>query len=216
MIFRSTKPVTLPLCSSIKHQQPKKQRRKRTTVRGKRMEAAQQRGINEGNAQETEASVEMDEKRKRRRWMEAKVDVRTDRKLSAALTLQLLSVFSCCENNSVIRVTVNPTAVVVACEGKKVFRGVFLSCRRDFTAKEFINFTSINSLLSPVQQLQQLSETRSARTKDSSTENPRVLPSISYSHEFGSIFMSNNLKISSHLWPMVISTMVPASARLAQ
>lgn len=145
------------------------------------MEAAQQRDIKEGNAQETEASGEMDEKRKRRRWMGAKVDVQTDRKLSAALTLQLLSVFSCCENNWIIRVTVNPTAVVVACEGKEVFRGVFLSCRRDFTAKDFINFTSINSLLSPVQQLQQLSETRtrSARTKDSSTENPRVLPSIS-------------------------------------
>lgn len=34
------------------------------------MEAAQQRGIKEGSAQEAEASGEMDEKRKQRRWME--------------------------------------------------------------------------------------------------------------------------------------------------
>lgn len=41
------------------------------------MEAAQQRSIKEGNAQETEVSGagEMDEK-KRRRWMEAKVVTR--------------------------------------------------------------------------------------------------------------------------------------------
>lgn len=51
-------------------QKAKQMRRKRTTVRGKQMEAAQQRGIKEGNAQEAEASGEMDEKRKRRRWME--------------------------------------------------------------------------------------------------------------------------------------------------
>lgn len=53
-------------------------------MRGKQTEAAQQRGIKEGHAQETEASGEMDEKRKRRRWMEAKVDVQTDREAHEA------------------------------------------------------------------------------------------------------------------------------------
>lgn len=48
------------------------------------MEAAQQRGIKEGNAQEAEASGEMDEKRKRRRWIEAKVNVQTDREAHGA------------------------------------------------------------------------------------------------------------------------------------
>lgn len=73
------------------------------------MEAAQQRGIKEGNAQEAEASGEMDEKRKRRHWMEAKVNVQTDREAHEAECSAHVKVFSCCENNWVIRVTANPS-----------------------------------------------------------------------------------------------------------